>query len=203
MRRLGNKADSGLLTFGVAGALWTSSAALNAIVGALNRACGVEERRSWWKVRALAIALTLGVSVLILVAFSLVLAGPIVAEKLGQITGMGRPFEWAWFALQWPLVFLFVVIAIGLVYYFGPDADLRLAWIAPGAVVATILWVLVSLGFKFYIARFTDYESTYGAVGGVIVALLWFYVSGIAVLVGAELNAAIRASAHREPGSGA
>jgi len=200
MRRLGNNGDGGLLTFGVAGALWTSSAALNAIVGALNRACGVEERRSWWKVRAIAIALTLCVAVLILVAFSLVLAGPIVAEKLGQITGMGRPFEWAWFALQWPLVFLFVVIAIGLVYYFGPDADLRIAWIAPGAVVATVLWVLVSLGFKFYIARFTDYESSYGAVGGVIVALLWFYVSGIAVLVGAELNGAIRASVDRQPG---
>lgn len=198
MRRLGNNGDGGLLTFGVAGALWSSSAALNSIVGALNRASGVEERRSWWKVRLVAMALTLGVAVLILVAFSLVLAGPVVAERLGQATGLGVPFEWVWFALQWPLVFLFVATAIGLVYYFAPDGERRLAWNAPGAVAATVLWLLVSLGFKFYIATFTDYEGSYGTVGGVIVVLLWFYVSGIAVLAGAELNAEISATGVRE-----
>lgn len=202
MRRLGDNADGGFLTFGVAGALWSSSAALNSIVGALNRACGVEERRSWWKVRLIAMALTLGVAVLILVALSLVLVGPVVAAMLGETTGLGRPFEWAWFALQWPLVFLFVATAIGLVYYFAPDGERRLGWIAPGALAATVLWLLISLGFKAYIATFTDYEGSYGAVGGVIVVLLWFYVSGIAVLAGAELNAEIRASAVRDSETG-
>ena len=91
--------------------------------------------------------------------------------------------------LQWPLVFLLVTTGIGLIYYFGPDADQDWAWITPGAVTATTLWLVASLLFKVYVANFTDYEASYGTVGGVIVVLLWFYVSGIAILAGAELNA--------------
>jgi membrane protein len=82
-------------------------------------------------------------------------------------------------------------VGIGLIYYFGPDADQDWAWITPGAVAATILWLVISLLFKLYVANFTDYEGSYGTVGGVIVVLLWFYVSGIAILTGAELNAEI------------
>ena len=86
---------------------------------------------------------------------------------------------------------MLVATGIGLIYYFGPDADQDWAWITPGAVAATVLWLLVSLLFKLYIANFTDYEASYGTVGGVIVVLLWFYVSGIAILAGAEFNAEI------------
>jgi len=122
---------------------------------------------------------------------SLVLVGPTLAEKLGQTTGWGASFEWTWLLLQWPLVFVLISTGIGLVYYFGPDADQDWVWITPGAVAATVLWLVVSLLFKLYVASFTDYEGSYGTVGGVIVVLLWFYVSGIAILTGAELNAEI------------
>ena len=191
MRRIGNNENGGLLTFGVLGALWSSSAALVSIVGALNRAYDIEEGRPWWKVRLVAIGLTFGVAAFVLLAFSLVLLGPTLAEKLAQSTGLGAPFEWAWLILQWPLVFALVATGIGLIYYFGPDADQDWVWITPGAVLGTILWLLVSLLFKLYVANFTDYEGSYGTVGGVIVVLLWFYVSGIALLTGAELNAEI------------
>jgi membrane protein len=191
MRRLANNENGGLLTFGVAGALWSSSAALVSIVGALNRAYDIDEGRPWWKVRLIAIGLTLGVALIVLVALSLVLVGPTLADKLGQTTGWGAPFEWAWLILQWPLVFALVASGIGLIYYFGPDAEQDWAWITPGAVAATMLWLLISLLFKVYVANFTDYEGSYGAVGGVIVLMLWFYVSGIAILTGAELNAEI------------
>ena len=191
MRRLANNENGGLLTFGVAAALWSSSAALVSIVGALNRAYDIEEGRPWWKVRLVAIGLTLGVAAIVLVALSLVLGGPALAEKLGETTGWGAPFEWTWLVLQWPLVFALVTTGIGLIYYFGPDAEQDWAWITPGAVAATILWLMVSLLFKLYIANFTDYEGSYGTVGGVIVVLLWFYVSSIAILAGAELNAEI------------
>jgi len=170
MRRLANNENGGLLTFGVAAALWSSSAALVSIVGALNRAYDIEEGRPWWKVRLVAIGLTLGVAVIVLVALSLVLGGPALAERLGQTTGWGAPFEWAWLVLQWPLVFALVTTGIGLIFYFGPDADQDWVWISPGAVAATILWLFVSLLFKLYIANFTDYEGSYGTVGGVIVA---------------------------------
>ena len=191
MRRLANNENGGLLTFGVAGALWSSSAALVSIVGALNRAYDIDEGRPWWRVRLVAIGLTLGVAVIVLVALSLVLVGPTLAEKLGQATGWGAPFEWTWLVLQWPLVFVLIASGIGLIYYFGPDADQDWAWITPGAIAATMLWLAISLLFKVYVAHFTDYEGSYGAVGGVIVLMLWFYVSGIAILTGAELNAEI------------
>jgi membrane protein len=191
MRRLANDQNGGLLTFGVAGALWSSSAALVSIVGAVNRAYDIEEARPWWKIRLVAIGLTLGVAAIVLVALSLVLIGPTLAETLGRSTGWGAPFEWAWLVLQWPLVFALVTTSIGLIYYFGPDADQDWAWITPGAVAATILWLVISLLFKYYVANFTDYERSYGTVGGVIIVLLWLYVSGIAILTGAELNAEI------------
>ena len=191
MRRLANSESGGLLTFGVAGALWSSSAALVSIVSALNRAYDIEEGRPWWKVRLVAMGLTIGAALFVLVAVSLVLAGPTVAESLGNATGWGKPFEWTWLVLQWPLVFLLVTTALGLVYYFGPDADQDWAWITPGAVAATALWLVASLLFKIYIANFTDYNAAYGTIGGVIVLLLWFYVSSLAVLAGAELNAEI------------
>jgi len=201
MQRLANNENGGLLTFGVAGALWSSSAALVSIVGALNRAYDIEEGRPWWKVRLVAIGLTLGVALVVLMALSLVLVGPTLAEKLGQSTGWGAPFEWTWLIVQWPLVFALITVGIALIYYFGPDAD-HWVWITPGAVAATILWLVVSLLFKLYVANFTDYEGSYGTVGGVIVVLLWFYVSGIAILTGAEMNAEIEhASPHgKAPG---
>ncbi len=191
MRRLAENQDGGLLTFGVAGALWSSSAALVSIVGALNKAYDVEEGRPWWKVRLTAISLTLGAALFIIIAFSLVLGGPALADWLSERTGWGAPFKWAWLIVQWPLVFALVSLAIGLVYYFAPDVEQDWVWITPGAVAATILWLLSSLAFKLYVANFTDYEGSYGSVGVVIVVLLWFYVSGIAILAGAELNAEI------------
>lgn len=189
MRRIADDDHGGLLTVGVAGALWGSSAALVAIVGALNRAYDIEESRPWWKVRLVAIGLTLGTALFVLVALSLVLAGPSVVTLLGDLTGWGQPFEIAWALLRWPLAFALVSTAIGIIYYVAPDAEQDWAWVTPGAAVATALWLVVSLLFKVYIATFTDYDAAYGTVGGVIVLLLWFYASSLAVLAGAELNA--------------
>ena len=191
MRRLTHADSGGLLTFGALGALWSSSAALVSISEALNRAYDIEEGRPWWKVRLIAIGLTFGLAVVILAAMSLVLAGPTLAEWLGRRTGYGATFEWTWLILQWPLVVLLVALAIGVVYYYGPDAEQEWAWITPGALFAAVAWLGASLLFKFYVSKFTDYQATYGAVGGVVVLLLWFYVSSIAVLIGAELNSEI------------
>jgi membrane protein len=191
MQRLANANSGGLLTFGVLGALWSSSAAIVSICSALNRAYDITEARPWWKVRLQAIALTMGVALFVLAALSLVLSGPSLARQLGEATGLGAVFEWGWRLGQWPLAFALVATAIGLLYYFGPDADQDWVWITPGAVAATILWLLVSLAFKIYVANFTDYNASYGAIGGVIVLMLWFYVSSLAILAGAELNAEI------------
>jgi membrane protein len=191
LRRLSNADSGGILTIGILGALWSSSAAVVAIVGSLNRAYDIEEGRPWWKVRLTAIGLTVGLAVLVLASFTLIVAGPTIATQVASSFGLGSVFEWTWKILQWPLAFVLVSTAVGLVYYVAPDAEQDWAWITPGAVIGTLLWLVVSLVFKFYVANFADYNATYGAVGGVIVLLLWFYISGLAILVGAELNAEI------------
>ena len=84
-----------------------------------------------------------------------------------------------------------MAIGAGLVYYFGPDADQEWVWVTPGSVLTAVLWFVASLGFKFYVVNFGAYTETYGAIGGVMVLLLWFYISGLVMLLGAELNAEI------------
>jgi membrane protein len=202
LRLVSNSNRGGILTLGILGAVWSSSAAVVAIIGALNRAYDIEESRPWWKVRLTAIGLTISLALMILVSFSLVVAGPALAERLAAGFGLGAAFEWTWKILQWPLAFFLVTTAVGLVYYFAPDAEQEWVWITPGAGVATVLWFMVSLGFKVYVTNFTNYNATYGAVGAVILLMLWFYISSLAILAGAELNAEIEhASPHgKEPG---
>jgi membrane protein len=194
--------NGGLLTFGFAMALWSSSAAIVAVTDALNRAYDIDETRPWWKVRLTAILLTLGLAAFVLVALGLVLVGPMLAEWLAARTGFGGAFEWTWKILQWPIVFALVATALGVLNYFGPDADQDWEWVSPGAVLGTLLWLVASLAFKFYVANFANYNETYGSLGGIIVLMLWFYISGLAILAGAEMNAEIEhASPHgKNPG---
>jgi len=181
----------GLLTLAFVFTLWSSSAAVLSMCSTLNAAYDIIETRPWWKVRLIALALTVGLAFFILLSMTLVIAGPTLAERVANWMHLGPVFVWTWKILQWPLVFALVATAIALVYYFAPDAEQDWVWITPGSVLATALWVIISLGFKLYLARFGSYNETYGAIGGVMVLMLWFYLSSIAVLLGAELNAEI------------
>jgi membrane protein len=181
----------GLLTLAIAGAIWSSSSAMMAIIYALNKAYDIEEFRPWWHTRLLAIVLTLALALFVLVAFTLVVGGADLAGWAAAQIGAGGAFEAAWSLLQWPVALALVVLAVDLVYYFAPNADTEWVWVTPGALLATGLWLLTSAGFRYYVRNFSDYSAVYGAIGGVIVLLLWFYLSGFALLVGAELNAEI------------
>ena len=199
--------NGGLLTLGMIGTIWSTSSGVTAIIDTLNQAYDIQESRPWWNVRLIALGLTVALAVFIVVSFTLVLVGPTLAEKVAAWAHMGPAFTWTWKVLQWPIVFCLVALAIAMIYYFAPDAEQEWIWITPGSVFATILWVLISLAFKFYIAHFGSYNATYGAIGGVIVTMLWFYVSSLAILVGAELNAEIehaspygKDAGEREPG---
>ena len=183
--------QGGLLTFGMLITLWSSSAAMTAIIDTLNRAYDIEEGRPWWKVRLIAIVLTIGVALFTLVSFALVFAGPRAAELIADRTVLGPAFEWTWKILQWPLVFALASGGIALIYYFAPDVEQDWIWLTPGSVFATTIWLVASLGFKYYVASMGTYVETYGAIGGVMVLMLWFYISGLAILLGAEMNAEI------------
>jgi membrane protein len=180
-----------LLTFGVAGALWSSSAAMVAIIDALNRAYDVTERRPWWKRRIVAAGLTIALAVFIVAALATMMAGPDVVQWFMRAFGSRAELSWLWGIVRWPVIVLLVVLGIDLVYHFAPNLRRDWAWLTPGSLLATVLWIAGSFAFKLYVANFADFNATHGAIGGVIVILLWFYVSSFSILIGAELNGVI------------
>jgi membrane protein len=191
--------SGGLLTLGIAGAIWSSSSAMTAIIYSLNRAYDLKEWRPWWHTRLLAIALTLALTLFVLVALVMVIGGADLAHWIAASVGAGQAFTMVWSVAQWPVALVLVVLAVDLVYYLAPNADTEWVWVTPGALVATGLWLIGSAGFRLYVRNFPDYSAVYGAIGSVVVLLLWFYLSGFALLVGAELNAEIdRASPTRD-----
>jgi len=194
--------NGGLLTIGFIGTIWSASSGMSSVSSVLNRAYHVDEGRSWLRVRMTAIALTVALAVFVLVSFALVIAGPELADKVADSVGLGSVFRWTWKIVQWPVVLALIVTGFGLVYYFAPDVKQEWKWITPGAVFATIVWLLASLGFRWYVSAFANYQKTYGAIGAAIVALLWFYVSGVAMLLGAEMNALLEHSSPegKDPG---
>jgi len=191
MKQLSNRQNGGILTFAFLFTIWSSSGAMTSIISTLNSAYDIEEGRPWWKVRLVAIGLTVGVALFILISATLVIAGPELADKIAAWFHLGAAFEWTWKIVQWPFVIALVITAVALVYYFAPDAEQEFVLITPGAVFATILWIAASLGVRFYVANFGNYNETYGTLAGVMILLLWFYVSGLCILMGAEMNAEI------------
>lgn len=202
VRQIAQGEHGGILTFAILGTIWSSSAAVNAIIDTVNRAYDIQESRSFWKTRSLAILLTVVLAVFVILSFALVLVGPALADRLADRAVLGPVAKWTWKILQWPIVFLLVSLAFSIVYYFAPDAEQQWVWITPGSIVATIVWMVTSLAFRFYVTRFGAYNETYGTIGAFIVLMLWFYLSGLAILIGAELNSEIEhASPHgKDPG---
>jgi len=194
--------QGGLLSFGLLAALWTSSSALTAIMDSLNRAYDVEEGRPFWKVRGLAILLTVGLSVFIIIFIVLLTFGPQIGGWIADQMDLGRVFQMAWNVLRWPVIVGLLIVAMALVYYLAPDVEQQWQWITLVSIVAVLGWLLASLGFSYYVNHFGSYNATYGSIGAVIVLLTWMYVSGFFVLVGGEINAEIEhaSASGKDPG---
>jgi membrane protein len=191
LQQISQTNHGGLLTVGLIGTIWSASSGMSSTMSTLNQAYHVTEGRSWWRVRLTAILLTTALAAFVLISFALVLVGPTVAEQIASTMGLGSFFTWSWKILQWPVLVALIMIGLGLVYYIGPDVQQEWKWIVPGTVVATFLWLIASLGFRWYVSAFANYQKTYGTIGGAMVTLLWFYISGLAMLIGAEMNAVI------------
>ncbi len=197
-------AGGGKTAFGILAALWAASAGMGAIISALNAAYSVEESRPWWKQRLTAILLTIALAVLIITALVGVLYGHDIAEAVARNFGLGAAFEWTWKIVQWPIILAFVLLAFGLIYYFAPNVeDASWKWVTPGSVLAIALWLLVSFGFSLYLRYFNSYEATYGTLGAVIILMLWFYLTGVAILIGGEINSEIEHEAAERGAPGA
>jgi membrane protein len=187
----GSRPAPGLFSVGLIVALWSASGAFAALINALNRAYDVEETRPIWKVRGIALLMTLGLSVIILIAVLLLVFGPPIGRGIADLFGLGSVFEVVWNIVRWPVALFFMMLTVALLYYFAPDAGQPFRWITPGGFIGVLLWVLASVVFRFYVSNFGSYDETYGSIGAVIVLLLYLYISSLTILFGAELNATL------------
>ena len=202
IRQLVTEQKGGVLSFGILAALWASSSAVVALMDALNRAYDVQEGRPWWKVRGLALLLTIGLSFFIVLAMVLLIFGPQLGNWLASLVGLGKVFGLLWNILRWPVSAGLLSVALALVYYYAPDAEQQWKWITPGAVFAVVATIVVSLGFSMYVSHFGSYNKTYGSIGAVIAFLTWLYLTGLCLLIGGEINTEIEhaAPAGKAPG---
>ena len=191
--------SGGKLSFGLLAALWAASNGLGAITTSLNTAYDLKETRPWWKARLTAIGLTMALSVLIIGALILIVAGGRIADWLAHAYGLGTLFPLMWKIIQWPVVLACMILAFALIYYFAPDfREQKWTWLTPGAAIGVALWLLVSIGFRVYLNFFDSYSATYGSLGAVIILMLWLYFTGTAVLIGGEINSEIEHAAAKQ-----
>lgn len=188
--------QAGKLTFGILFALFSGSAGTTQLISTLNGVYEVRETRSWVKVHLISLGLTVAISILIIAALLLLLAGGEVIAYLGTALDMGLAAFVVAKVLQWAFALGFVVFAFALVYYFAPDVkEQHWYWITPGSVFGLAIWASASAALRLYLHFFNTYSKTYGSLGAVIILMLWFYVTGLAILLGGQCNATIEHAA--------
>jgi membrane protein len=191
LRELASSSAAGIgLLIGLLGALWSASGYVSAFSRASNAIYEVEEGRPFWKLRPLQLGLTIVMILLVaLCAIAVVVSGPL-AERLGDVVGAGETAVTLWDIAKWPVIALLVLTLISVLYYATPNVKQPgFRWITPGGGVALALWVLASAGFAFYVSNFGSYNATYGSIAGVIIFLIWLWITNVAILLGAELDA--------------
>jgi membrane protein len=186
----------GKLTFGLLFALYSGSSGMTQLMTTLNAAYEVREGRSWLKVHLVSLALTLAMSILVIAALFLVLAGGQVVASLGRALGLSAAAFVVAKILQWAFALAFVVFAFATIYYFAPNVhEQHWYWLTPGSVVAVAVWAIASAALRAYLHFFDSYSKTYGSLGAVMILMLWFYVTGLSFLIGSQINATIEHAA--------
>lgn len=185
------------LIFAVVAALWSASGGVQSMISSLNLTFHVREARAWWKVRSLALGLTVLIATFVLTASWMVLAGDHFVGWIGPVLGLNAGVVFVWKATQWLLAIVFVSMSCALIYHCGPNLKHRRRWhlMTPGAAFGCLLWVLASILFRIYLHHFNTYSASYGSLGAVMILLLWLYVTGLAYLIGGTINAAIERAA--------
>ena len=180
------------LAIGIFVGLWLVSGGVASIISSLNMAFRVKESRSWFKVKAIAIILTLVISILILTALGIVLVSGNFVDWLGRELQLASAMIVLWKALQWPTAMLFVIFSYALIYTFGPNLrERRWHWITPGSVFGATSWLAASAGFRIYLRYVNNYTVIFGSLGALVILMVWLYVTGLAFLIGGEINATI------------
>lgn len=191
LTELSQSQSAGLgLVLGLVFALWSASGYVGAFGRGMNRIYEIDEGRPIWVLRPVMLLITV-VTVLLtaVVAVGLALTGP-AAQAVGDAIGLGDTTLTVWNIAKWPVLLAVVVLIVALLYYATPNVrQPKFRWVSVGAVVAIVVWIAASAGFGFYVANFSSYDRTYGSLAGVIAFLLWLWITNLALLFGAELDA--------------
>jgi membrane protein len=197
LQRLEQRESTGVLmaVTGLALALWASTSAMTTYMQALNRAYDREDGRSFARRRLLALAMVVAVGAGTLLVGVLLVFGPYVQRWLGDVLGLEVALSWIWWTVQWPVLVLGLLVAFGVLHYFGPDVDHR-RWqlVTPGSLVAVVVWLAASSGFSVYASMFGSYNEAWGSFSAVIVMLTWLWLTALALLFGGEVNAEVERS---------
>jgi membrane protein len=177
---------------GAIASLWAATYGMSSAQSILNVVFRVKETRPYWKAKLIALLLTLAIFVLVFSAMVLLLVGDSVMRFFMHVWLASRVLEILWKIAQVLAAVFLMNLVFSLTYHWGPDRkEHKWRWVSPGAVVGVIAWVGASLGFRVYLHFFNTYARLYGSLGAVIVLLTWFYVSGLVLLMGAEINAVL------------
>jgi len=180
------------LTFGILLAVWFASGGVSSMISALNLSYRIRESRSWLRVRMTAAGLTVVIAVLLLAALFIVVVGGHFVDWLGREVRLQHFIVAVWAALQWPVALFFVMVSHSLIYFGGPDLQERhWNWITPGSAFGVLVWLASSVVFRIYLRFFNSYSASYGSLGAVMILLAWLYVTGLAFLIGGEIDAGI------------
>ncbi len=188
---LTQQARAGLAVATVILAVGGASRGATGLMLALNRLFGRVETRSWLRRQAIAIAVTVGLAVLLAIAVGLLVVGPILGDFLANRLGLGRVFEMGWTVGRWMIAALLVMVVWALAFRFLPDTDAPFRIFTPGAVVGVVLWLVISRLFAFSLDHFAGFGSIYGALGSAVILLTWLWLSSMSLLLAAEINAVL------------
>jgi membrane protein len=186
-----NSGAAGLFAIvGILIAFWSASGYVGAFMRASNAIYDVPEGRPVWKTLPIRIGVTAAVGLMLIVSALIVVFTGNVAEQAGNVIGVGSTAVMIWGVAKWPVLLILVSLMFSLLYWASPNARHGgFRWITPGGVLAIVTWVIVSAAFAVYVANFASYNKTYGAIAGVIVFLVWLWLTNIAILLGAEVDA--------------
>ena len=199
LHQINQDTGSGVFSLSLLGALMAASWGMLAIMDTLNTVYNVTESRAIWKSGVTAVFLTIGAALFVIVSITLILVGESLSQWIAEFVGLSWLFTFWWTILQWPITFVFMLLAADLIYYYAPNVTHKWQWISPGSVLAVTLWISISLAFKFNAETLINYHVVYGSITGVIVLMIWFYISGLILLVGGELNALLESQELNAP----
>lgn len=186
-----NKKSAGLgAVIGLLIAIWSASGYVAAFMRASNVIYDIPEGRPIWKTVPVRVGVTLfAVVIMIISAVIVVVSGP-VAEQIGNLIGAGSTAQLVWGILKWPVLLVLVSVLFAVLFWASPNAKQGgVKWVSPGGVIAVLIWLVVSGLFALYVAFFSSYNKTYGSLAGIVVFLVWLWLTNLAILLGAEVNA--------------